>query len=369
MKRALLISLSLIAGAVQAARLKDIAAIKGMRDNQLLGYGLVVGLQGTGDSKKEFTGMAMSQMLRQMGVDVKADQIESKNVAAVIVTANLPAFIRAGSRLDVTVSSIGDSKSLQGGTLLMTPLRGPDKNVYAVAQGPLSVGGFAGGGGGASVTKNHPTVGLVPNGAIVEKEVPVDFSNRNALRLALHNADFTTAARVAKTINQELGGLYARARDAATIDVIVPYDHEGGAVELIALVERLPVEQDTRAKVIINERTGTIVVGEAVRVSTVAVAHGNLTLEIKAKETAKVETARDPLQPEDGAMKQTQESVKETTVSVNEPGDKLISVPEGATLGDVVKALNALGVTPRDLIGILQAMKAQGALQAELEIL
>jgi flagellar P-ring protein precursor FlgI len=174
---------------------------------------------------------------------------------------------------------------------------------------------------------------------------------------------------VAKTINQELGGLYARARDAATIDVIVPYDHEGGAVELIALVERLPVEQDTRAKVIINERTGTIVVGEAVRVSTVAVAHGNLTLEIKAKETAKVETARDPLQPEDGAMKQTQESVKETTVSVNEPGDKLISVPEGATLGDVVKALNALGVTPRDLIGILQAMKAQGALQAELEIL
>lgn len=349
----------------QAARIKDIAAIKGMRDNQLLGYGLVVGLNGTGDSKREFTGLSMSQMLRQIGVDVKTEQIESKNVAAVVVTANLPPFIRAGSRLDVTVSSIGDSKSLQGGTLLMAPLRGPDKNVYAVAQGPLSVGGFAGGG----TTKNHPTVGLVPNGAIVEKEVTVDFSNRNALRLALHSADFTTAARVAKTINQELGGLYARARDAATIDVIVPYDHEGGPVELIALIERLPVEQDTRAKVIINERTGTIVVGEAVRVSSVAIAHGNLTLEIKAKDTTKTELARDPMQPKDGPEKQTTENVKETTVTVNEPGDKLISVPEGATLGDVVKALNALGVTPRDLIGIMQALKSQGALQADLEIL
>jgi len=365
MKRALTLLLLAASTGAHASRIKDIASIKGMRDNQLLGYGLVVGLMGTGDSKREYTGLSMSQMLRQMGVDVKAEQIDSKNVAAVVVTANLPAFIRAGSKMDVTVSSIGDAKSLQGGTLLMTPLRGPDKNVYAVAQGPLSVGGFASGG----TSKNHPTVGLVPNGAIVEKEVAVDFSNRNALRLALHNADFTTAARVAKSINQELGGLYARARDAATIDVIVPYDHEGGAVELIALVERLPVEADTRAKVIINERTGTIVVGEAVRISSVAIAHGNLTLEIKTKEETKKEIGPDPTLPKDSPAKTTETTVKETTVTVNEPGDKLISVPEGATLGDVVKALNALGVTPRDLIGILQSLKAQGALQADLEIL
>lgn len=356
-----------------AVRLKDIASVKGVRENQLIGYGLVVGLKGTGDSKQEFTGLSMSQMLRQMGVDVKADRVDSKNVAAVVVTANLKPFARVGAKMDVTVNSIGDAKSLQGGTLLLTPLRGTDKAVYAVAQGPLSVGGFAEGGGGGSSSKNHPTIGMIPSGAIIEKEIDMDFSNRNAIRLALHNPDFTTAARVVKTINQELGGIYARARDSSTIDLMVPFDYEGGVVELMAMVERLSVEQDNAAKVVINERTGTIVVGSAVRVSTVAVAHGNLTVEVKESEKTTTETvgATAPGQQVPDALVpgKREESVKETTVTVNEPGDKLINVPQGATLGDVVKGLNSLGVTPRDLIGILQALKAQGALQAELEIL
>lgn len=354
-----------------ASRIKDIASIKGVRDNQLMGYGLVVGLKGSGDSKKEFTGVSMTQMLRQMGVEVKSEWTESKNVAAVVVTSTLVPFARVGSKIDVIVNSIGDAKSLEGGTLLMTPLRGGDKSVYAVAQGPLSVGGFAAGGGGSSTVKNHPTIGRIPNGAIVEKEVIQDFGNRNALRLALHNPDFTTAARLAKTVNKELGGLFARARDSTTIDIMVPYDFEGGIVELIAAIERLSIEQDTRAKVVINERTGSIIVGDAVRVSSVAVAHGNLTLEIKAQETTKEKLADTPLQnpaPNTPVAKET-ETVKESVITVNEPGDKLVSLPEGATLRDVVKALNALGVTPRDLIGILQALKSQGALQAELEIL
>ena len=251
----------------------------------------------------------------------------------------------------------------------MTPLRGADKAVYAVAQGPLSVGGFSEGG----TSKNHPTIGRVPDGAIVEKEVMVDFSNRNALRLALHNSDFTTAARVSKTINKELGGIFARARDSSTIDIMVPYDFEGGVVELVAAIERLPIEQDSKAKVVINERTGTIVVGDAVRISTVAIAHGNLTLEVKNKETVKETTvgaAAPGSVPPAGMIPGTvKESTTETVVTVNESGDKLLGVKEGATLGDVVKGLNTLGVTPRDLIGILQALKAQGALQAELEIL
>lgn len=354
---------------VRASRIKDIAEIKGVRENQLIGYGLVVGLKGTGDSKKEYTGMSMAQMLRQLGVDVKAEQIDSKNVAAVVVTAVLPPFSRVGQKIDITISSIGDAKSLGGGTLLMTPLRGGDKAVYAVAQGPLSTGGYTVEAGGSSSSKNHPTVGSIPNGAIVEKEVNYDFSNRNSIRLALHNPDFTTAARLAKTVNIELGGLYARARDSSTIDIIVPFDYEGGIVELIAQIERLSVNPDTRAKVIINEKTGTIVVGDTVRISTVAIAHGNLTLEVKAKDSVKETTdlakSNNPAKPQQN----TKESVNETTIKINEPGDKLLNVQSGATLGDLVKALNALGVTPRDLIGILQALKAQGALQAELEIL
>ncbi|HVJ66044.1 MAG TPA: flagellar basal body P-ring protein FlgI [Bdellovibrionota bacterium] len=357
-------------GAFASSRVKDLVSIKGVRENQLIGYGMVVGLKGTGDSKLEFTGLSMSQMLKQMGIDIAQKQITTKNIAAVVVTANLPPFARAGAKLDVQVSSIGDAKSLEGGTLLITPLRGADKQVYVVTQGPLSVGGTAAGGGGSSSVKNHPTVGMIPNGGIVEREVMNDFENRNAIRLALHNPDFTTAARLSRTINLELGGVYARARDSATVDVMVPYDYEGGVVDLVATIERLPLEPDNRARVIINERTGTIVVGSSVRLSSVAIAHGNLTLEVREVE----KTTETPVAVEGAAMPTAltgtkAETVKETVVSINEPGDKLISVAATATLGDVVKGLNALGVTPRDLIGILQALKAQGALQAELEIL
>jgi flagellar P-ring protein precursor FlgI len=357
------------------SRLKDIVSIKGVRENQLLGYGLVVGLKGTGDSKKEYTGMSMAQMLRQMGVDVKQDQIESKNVAAVIVTATLPPFSRVGQKVDVSVASIGDAKSLAGGTLLLTPLRGGDKAVYAVAQGPLIVGGFGDSSGGSGSSKNHPTAGILSSGAIVEKEVAIDFSNRNAVRLALHNPDFTTAARVAKSVNRELGGVFARARDSATVDVMVPYDFEGGVVEMMAQIERIQIESDNRARVVVNERTGTVVMGDSVRLNTVAIAHGNLTLEIREKETTTTKPF-EPTNPVAGANGEGQnaggvvtETVKEDTVVYGESGDKIISVPSGATLGDVVKGLNSLGVTPRDLISILQALKSQGALQAELEIL
>jgi len=362
----------MIAERSEASRIKDIVSIKGVRENQLIGYGLIVGLKGTGDSKKEYTGMSMSQMLRQLGVSVQQEQIESKNVAAVIVTSTLPPFARVGQKVDVNVSSIGDAKSLAGGTLLMTPLRGGDKAVYAVAQGPVIVGGF--GEGGSS--KNHPTAGILSGGALVEKEVAIDFSNRNAVRLALHNPDFTTAARVAKSVNRELGGVFARARDSATVDVMVPYDFEGGVVEMMAQIERIPVESDNKARVVVNERTGTVVMGDSVRLNTVAIAHGNLTLEVREKET----TTTKPFEPTNpssgGANGEGQndggvvtETVKENSVVYGESGDKLISVPSGATLGDVVKGLNSLGVTPRDLISILQALKSQGALQAELEIL
>jgi flagellar P-ring protein FlgI len=356
------------------SRVKDLVSIKGVRENQLIGYGMVVGLKGTGDSKLEFTGLSMSQMLKQMGVDVSQKQITTKNIAAVVVTATLPPFARAGGKIDINISSIGDAKSLEGGTLLVTPLRAGDKQVYAVAQGSLSVGGSAAGGGGSSSVKNHPTVGMIPNGGIIEREIINDFENRNAIRMSLHNPDFTTAARLSRTINLELGGVYARARDASTVDIMVPYDFEGGVVDLVATIERLPLEPDNKAKVIINERTGTIVVGSSVRLNSVAIAHGNLTLEVREVQT----TTETPVQVEPATPGVTvpsqligtkTETVKETLVSINEPGDKLISVPATATLGDVVKGLNALGVTPRDLIGILQALKAQGALQAELEIL
>jgi flagellar P-ring protein precursor FlgI len=242
------------------------------------------------------------------------------------------------------------------------------------------VGGFGEASGASGSSKNHPTVGILSGGALVEKEVNIDFSNRNAIRLALHNPDFTTAARVAKTVNRELGGIFARARDSATVDVMVPYDFEGGVVEMLALIERLSIEADNKARVVINERTGTIVMGESVRINTVAIAHGNLTLEVRNRETTTTRPADSAIQPvagqREGVQSESQingglitETVKETSIQHGESGDKLITVPQGATLGEVVKGLNALGVTPRDLISILQAMRAQGALQAELEIL
>lgn len=359
--------------ALASSRIKDIASMKGVRDNQLVGYGLVVGLKGTGDSKISFTGASMSRMLKTLGVNIKQEEVHSKNVAAVIVTAKLPPFVRTGSKIDVSINSIGDAKSLQGGTLVYTPLRGGDSAIYAVAQGAVSINGFSAGGGGSSSSKNHPTVGVVPEGAVVEKEVATDFSNRNALRWSLNRPDFTSAARMAKVINQELGGIFARARDASTVDVVVPYDFEGGPVELVAMIERLPMQEDEPARVLVNEKTGTVIIGKNVTLSPVAVAHGELTVEVQQTDTT-TQTLdfggadlRNPASATDGSL--TRERVKETRISVNEGGDKLIYVPEASSLGDVVRGLNALGVSPRDLIAILQALKSQGALKAELEIL
>ncbi|MBN1115087.1 MAG: flagellar basal body P-ring protein FlgI, partial [Oligoflexia bacterium] len=236
-----------------AVRIKDLSNIKGVRENMLIGYGLVVGLDGTGDGKSPYTSKSLSQMFRRMGVEVTSEEATSKNVAAVIVTATLPPFPRVGNKIDVIVSSVGDAKSLQGGTLLVTPLKANSQDVYAVAQGPVSIGGFAVKGSKASTQKNHVTVGTIPNGAIIERELPLDFSNISNFTLALHNPDFSTAARVAHVINQDLGGKYATALDPGTIKIFAPYGYNGGSVEFLAMIESLDVVPDMRAKVIINE--------------------------------------------------------------------------------------------------------------------
>ncbi len=318
-----------------AARLKDIANVRGVRENQLIGYGLVVGLKGTGDGKSEFTNKSFIRMLDQVGIKLDSQDIASKNVAAVLVTASLPPFARSGNKIDITVNSIGDSASLEGGILVQTPLRAANQAVYAVAQGPMLVGA------GDAQGKTHPTVARIPNGAIIEKDLDVDFASQKLFRLTLHNPDFTTAARAAKTINSDLGGKYAAAKDSATVDVIVPFSYEGNAVELMANIESLEVFPDRRAKVVVNERTGTVVIGEGVRVSKVAISHGNLTLKVGAG---------------DGKTK-------------DQKGDKIALLDGEANIGDLVKAMNLLGVSPKDLITILQNIKAAGALQGDLEIL
>ena len=332
-----------------ASRIKDIANVRGVRENQLIGYGLVVGLNGTGDGKAEFTSKSFIRMLDTMGMKLTAQDIESKNVAAVIVTATLPAFARAGNKLDITVNSIGASSSLQGGTLLQTPLKAADQLVYAVAQGAILVGGGGGGagGGGAGADKGHPTVGRIPNGAIIETDAGNDFSTRKMFRLTLFDADFTTAARVVKTINQDLAGKFATAKDSATIDVVVPFNYEGNAVELMASIENLDVNTDTRARVVVNEKTGTVVIGDHVNISTVAISHGNLSLQVKGPENNSTTPAN----------------------ATAGKGARVAVLKKSANVGDLVKALNALGVTPKDLITILQTIKAAGALQGELEVL
>ena len=314
----------------KAARIKDIANIRGVRSNQLVGYGIVVGLKGTGDSKMEFTSKSMSRMLDRLGMKVNDKDVSSKNVAAVIITAELPPFARSGNRMDITVSAIGDATSLKGGILVQSPLRAADQQIYAVAQGSTIVGFAAGG--------VHDTVARIPDGAMIERDMGAEFASRKMFRLTLHNPDFTTAARMAKTVNQELAGKYASALDAATVDLIVPNSYEGKGVELLSLIESLNVNPDTTAKVVINERTGTVVIGNGVRVSKVAISHGDLT--VKVGEGAK-----------------------------GKDGDKIMTVEDSTSVGDVVKALNKLGVTPKDLITILQSIKASGALQGELEIL
>ncbi|MCM2354059.1 MAG: flagellar basal body P-ring protein FlgI [Pseudobdellovibrio sp.] len=314
-----------------AARLKDVASIRGVRENQLIGYGLVVGLKGTGDTQAEFTSKSFARLIEKMGVQLDKKDISSKNVAAVIITATLPPFAKAGNPLDITVSAVGDASSLVGGTLLQAPLRAGNDEIFAVAQGAISVLGD-----GKDV---HTTVGRVPNGAMIERDIQADFASRKMYRMTLHNPDFTTAARTILTINKELGGQYASAKDAGTVDIITPPAYENRGVELMATIEAIEINPDQKAKVIINEKTGTIVIGEKVRISKVGLSHGNITLKVVDEKTKK-------LTPVD---------------------DKVALLDTGANVGDLVQALNKLGVTPKDLISILQSIKAAGALHGELE--
>lgn len=355
--------LALWSGYADAVRIKDIANIKGVRPNQLVGYGLIVGLNGTGDDDKlKFTIQSMAAMLEKMGVTVRTEDIEFKNVAAVMVTAELPPFPRIGSRIDVLVSSIGDAENLQGGTLLLTPLKAADGQVYAVAQGPVSTGGFdAGGAAGGGVQKNFPTVGRVPGGALIEKEIALDFNEKKNLTFVLHQPDFTTASRMAQAINAALNDPAARTRDAGTIEVNVPEKYWGNTVELATLIENLGVTPDTVSKVIINERTGTVIMGENVRISTVAIAHGNLSIQVKETENVS--------QPLPFSPRGETAVTPDSEVFVEEGNNPIFLVKSGVSIGDVVRALNALGVSPRDLIAIFQALRAAGALQAELEII
>lgn len=346
---------------VQAARVKDIVDIKGARQNQLVGYGLVVGLFGTGDGKNSvFTSQSLAALLNKMGVTVDPEQLKGNNVAAVMVTADLPPFARVGSQIDVLVSSIGGAESLQGGTLLLTPLRAANGQVYAVAQGPVSTGGFVVKGASAGVAKNFPTVGRVADGALVERELSVPFNEKHRLCLALRAPDFTTASRVAAAINATVFDGAASTPDGGTVDVIVPQRYLGNVVAFVSMIENLEVTPDVESKVVINERTGTVIMGETVRISTVAIAHGNLSIQIS--ESANVSQ---PLPFSDGQTV----AIPQTDVAVQEGRSPIYLMNQGVSIGDVVRALNALGVSPRDLIAIFQALKAAGALQAKLEII
>lgn len=317
-----------------SSRLKDIATVKGVRENILIGYGIVVGLKGTGDSSTDITSQSLGRLFSKLGLDIQNNaNVKSKNAAAVIATAKLPPFARVGSRLDITVSSIGDAASLEGGMLLVTPLRAGDQNVYAVAQGPVSIGGVADG-----TTKNFPTIGRVVSGGTIEKDIEGNFSEKKNFRLALNSPDFTTAARVSAVINGELGGKFATARDSGTIDVVVPFNYAGNSVELLALLENVTINVDTKAKVVLNERTGTVVMGEYTAISPVAISHGDLAIEVK------------------GAPKGTKP-------------EHILEMKSGATVSSLVKALNTLGVQPKDLTAIFQTLRGVGALQADLEIM
>jgi len=345
----------------QTVRIKDIANVDGVRSNQLVGYGLVIGLSGTGDSQQaRFTTQSVANMLESYGVGVPADKLKLKNVAAVLLTAELPPFARPGTRIDVTVSSIGDSPSLQGGTLVQSPLKAANGAVYAVAQGPISIGGFSAGGGGASVSKNHATVGKVPQGAIVERATTTIIQESDAVTMTLNKGDFTTAKRVADAINQALGSAVAAANDANSIRVSLPDGYTGDVVGLIAQIESIEVTTDTVAKVIVNERTGTVVIGGSVRITPVAVSHGALTVEVN--------TDLDVYQPEP-LSGGTTVVAQQKNVEVKEQKNSLVRLKDASTIDELVRALNTLKVTPRDLISILQAIKQAGALQAQLEVI
>jgi flagellar P-ring protein precursor FlgI len=352
----------LLGATLHASRVKDLTTVEGGRDNQLVGYGLVVGLAGDGDSNAVTTLRTVGNILQRYGLTVPPDQIKAKNAAAVMITADIGAFLKAGSRIDVTVASMGDAKSLQGGILLQTPLVGADGSVYAVAQGPIAVGGFiggAGGPGGATVQKNHPTVGQISNGAIVEREIPTQVVNNGVLTLQLHNPDFTSAARMAQAINS-LFPAAASPRDAASVSIKLPEAYTGHEVNFLADVGSIEVVPDTMARIVINERTGTIVATSTVRISQVAISHGSLTITVSS--TLGVS------QP--NALNNSGQTVvvpsTQTAVTDTKGGFSVIN--EAPTIDRLAAGLNALGVTTREMMSIFQTLKRSGALQAELVI-
>ena len=384
----LAVAVLLLAMAVnaQAARIKDIAGIGGVRENQLVGYGLVVGLMGTGDDVKNGFGReTIANLLSRQGLSMKdrISLVKSKNSASVMVTANLPPFARNGSRIDCVVSSMGDATSLQGGTLIMTPLRAPDGEVYTVCQGGVFIGGFSAGGANASMTKNQTNVGVVPNGGLVEKEVNVVFGENKTFTINLFNPDFTTARQMALKLNTVMSEqIEALAKDSGTIQVTVKEAHMANMMAVLSELENIDVPISAHAVVVMNEKTGTVVMGESVRISTVAVAHGNLSISIKENlnvsqplpfapaaasgaQAAKIDKKGGTVVAPGGQTVVT----KDTHISVTEEKKQLLLVPQSVTIQEVVQALNAIGVTPRDLITILQTIKAAGALQAELRII
>jgi flagellar P-ring protein FlgI len=345
-----------------ATRIKDLAELQGVRDNQLIGYGLVVGLNDTGDSSKMgITLDSVSNMMEHLGMTVDRRSVKVKNVAAVVVTATLPAFSKVGTRIDVLVSSIGDADSISGGTLLRTPLLGPDQKVYALVQGPVIVGGISLSGQAAKVEKNHPTVGRIPDGGIVEQEVYFDLPNEDRFVFNLREADFTTISRMAEVVNSEFGQHIAQAADSRSLVVRLPLDYNSRPIQFLSRVENLQIQPDGKARIVINERTGTIVIGAQVRLSKVAVAHGNIKLTIKESPYVS--------QPAPFSYRGQTVVVPDTELDFQEDKSSFVVMEQGVSVGDLAGALNALGVTPRDVIAIFQAIKAAGALQAELVIL
>lgn len=347
-------------GRAEAVRIKDIATFSGVRDNQLIGYGLVVGLAGTGDKKNSvFTLSSMKNMMDRMGVGVDADALKVKNVASVMVTSKMPVSSKPGTRLDVTVSSVGDATSLLGGVLLQTALKGVDGKIYALAQGPLVVGGYSVQGAAASTQKNINTVGLIPGGGIVERSIPFEFNQQDTLTLNMRTPDFSTAQQISERLNAAMGGPFAKAVDAASVEMRIPPQYRSNLVPLMASVENLEVTPDTAAKVVVDEKTGTVVLGRDVRISRAAVAHGNLQITVQESEQVS--------QP--GPFSQGQTVVTpQTDINVREENRKL-NMLEGATLQELVDGLNAIGATPRDLISILRSLKASGSLHADLEVI
>lgn len=349
--------LVVLCSSAQAARIKDLAALKGVRTNPLTGYGIIVGLAGTGDSSFDLTPKSLAQALKSLGIDNHSEKLETKNVAAVFVSANLPPFARVGSTLDVTVSSIGNAASLEGGTLMMTALRGSDNQIYAMAQGKLSIESKSGksGSGGAK----HLLAAQISSGAAVEKEIVYNWSDLKELRYQLHNPDFTTAARLSHRINEELSGRFAIPHDAGTVQVIIPYGFEATPVDLIAQIEAIEVEADRAAKVVINPRTGTVVLGDSVRLMPVAIAHGNLSVEVKNTRAPASDSG--PADPAAAAPPRAEEKEKNK--------NRVMLVSGVASISDLVAGLNEMGASSDDLISVLKSLKASGALLAELEVL